>query len=80
MLIASASMAVLKTKASTDCTSSQPAHRRVVIADVGGLRGDRDREREVEEVGVVGLEAFVAAGSRGPAGRRAVAVVEAGVV
>ena len=49
---------MLKTNDSTDWASTR---RRIAPrrhADVGGLRRDGDGEREVEEVGVVRLEAF----------------------
>ena len=44
----------------------EAAHRARRDADVGGLRGDGDGEREVEEVGVVGLEALRRSGNARP--------------
>ena len=79
MLIVNARIIVLKTNDSTACSSTRRRIGARRDGDVRGLRGDRDREREVEEVAVVRLEARLRTGKSSPA----VAVrawYEAGVV
>ena len=62
---------MLNTKDSTDCSRHPAAHRAVGDRHVGRLRGDCDREREVAEVGVVGLGGLVGFGELLAAAMRA---------